>query len=388
MGNIMNLEDIKLMKDADFFDKVVYERIDLNISRSNGEYDDTKIKVITDDCKKIIENGGKLVLVSHIGRKPGESLKFLVGDLSRYLGKDVKFVDDCIGPEAEKSIKEMKPGDVVLLENVRKYPGEKNNDEDFARTLIENMDLGVFDAFPVSHREQASVVGVMKYKPFYAGPRFLYEMEQLEKFREKKDGTVCIVGGVKKEKVSAINMFLKNGYKVIPGGVPLNVIYKAQGKEIGSSLIGEGEEYIDKVKKMIENENLIIPEKVRISKKDDFEDTKMINIDEGVPLGYQIIGFELPEAAHKYLSSAERIMVAGPTDIYEKGFYDSMKEIAKYLDSAESMLMGANTIEAYKKFDLKNPVMITGGGAGLYFLKNGTNPALEALKKNKRKFFS
>ncbi|MCD6367593.1 MAG: phosphoglycerate kinase [Candidatus Aenigmarchaeota archaeon] len=378
--------NVRTFEDADFSGKVVYDRVDLNISKSDDVYDDTKIKVIVDDCKRILEDGGKLVLVSHIGRDPNDSLRFLVKDLSRYLERDVKFVNDCIGPKVHRTVKEMKPGDVVLLENVRMYPEEKSNNELFSNALIENMDFGVFDAFPVSHRKHASVVGVMKRKPFYAGPRFLYEMEQLEKFREKREDTVCVLGGIKKEKLLAIEMFLQNGYKVIPGGMPLNVIYKTLGKDVGDSLIGEGEEYINEVKKIITDKNLIIPDRVRIAKKDDFTDTKMIDIDEGVPSGYQIIGFELPEIAHEYLGSANRIMIAGPTDIYEKGFYDSMKEIASYLESTESVIMGANTIEAYKKFNLKNPVLITGGGAGLYFLKNGTNPALGSLEDNMKKF--
>lgn len=382
----MSNYNVRTFEDLSFSGKIIYDRVDLNISRSDDIYDDTKIKVIINDCKRILEDGGKLVLVSHIGRSSDESLRFLLDDLSKYLERDIRFVNDCIGPKVHRTIKEMKPGNVVLLENVRMYPEEKSNNELFARALVENMDTGVFDAFPVSHREHASVVGVMEYKPFYAGPRFLYEMEQLEKFRERREDTTCIVGGIKKEKLLAIEMFLNNGYRVIPGGMPLNVIYKTLGKNIGDSLIGEGEEYIHEVKKMATDENLIIPNKIRIAKKDNFEDTKIIDIDDGVPSGYWIVGFELPDIAHQILDKTKRIMIAGPTDIYEKGFYDSMKEIASYLESRESVIMGANTIEAYKKFDLKKPVMITGGGAGLYFLKNGTNPAMEALKENMKKF--
>jgi len=102
---VVSLNEIRLFKDVDFSDKIVYGRVDLNISVTNGNYDDTKIRVIVEDCKKIIENGGKLVLVSHIGRNPEESLRFLVDDLSKYLDKEVKFVNDCIGPKVQKTIK-------------------------------------------------------------------------------------------------------------------------------------------------------------------------------------------------------------------------------------------------------------------------------------------
>lgn len=383
----MNLDDVRSLKDFDLEDKVIYDRVDLNISRSDGKYANTKLKVIVDDCKNIIDKGGKLVLASHIGRDPEDSLKFLVDDLSESLGKKVRFVEDCAGDKVEKKIKQMKPGDVLLLENTRKHPEERQNKKEFAKSLAKPMELGVFDAFPSSHRAHASVTGVMDYIPFCAGPRFIYELKNLEKFREEREDTVCVLGGIKKEKVSAMKMFLEKGYKVIPGGLPLNAVYKAQGIEIGDSIYKEGcEKEVEEVLSKELRENLIIPEKVEIAKKKNYEDKKKIDIEEGVPEGYLIVGSELPEDAYEALDNANRIMVAGPSSLYEKGFYNPMEEISKYLEGKESVLMGADTIEAYNSFDLEKTTKITGGGAGLTFLKEGTNPALEALKKNKKLF--
>lgn len=235
------------IKDVDIRNKRVFIRVDFNVPL-NSELnitDDTRIRSALPTINYAIDEGARVILASHLGRPKGKknpalSLATVVKRLQRLLNKDVLFLDDCIGPKVEKAIDSMDPGDVILLENLRFYPGEEANDDGFAKQLSVLADVYVNDAFGTSHRSHASITGITKYvRPAVAGFLVKKEMEYIEGVMANPVRPfVAVLGGAKVSgKLGMIENLGKKVDKVIIGGGMAFTFLKAMGYEVGNSLI-------------------------------------------------------------------------------------------------------------------------------------------------------
>lgn len=235
------------IKNVDIRNKRVFIRVDFNVPL-NSELnitDDTRIRSALPTINYAIDEGAKVILASHLGRPKGKrnpafTLATVVRRLQRLLNKDVMFLDDCVGPEAEKVVNSMEPGDVVLLENLRFYPGEEANDDGFAKQLGALADVYVNDAFGTSHRSHASITGIAKYvRPAVAGFLVKKEMEYIQGVMANPVRPfVAILGGAKVSgKLGMIENLGKKVDKVIIGGGMAFTFLKAMGYEVGNSQV-------------------------------------------------------------------------------------------------------------------------------------------------------
>jgi phosphoglycerate kinase len=243
-GHMLNKLTIK---DVDIKNKRVFIRVDFNVPL-NSELnitDDTRIRSSLPTINYAIDEGAKIILASHLGRPKGKrnpafTMATVVKRLQRLLNKNVMFLDDCIGSEVEKVVNSMEPGEVVLLENLRFYPGEEANDDGFSKQLAQLADVYVNDAFGTSHRSHASITGITKYvKPAVAGFLVKKEMEYIEGVMENPVRPfVAILGGAKVSgKLGMIKNLEKKVDKVIIGGGMAFTFLKARGYEVGNSLV-------------------------------------------------------------------------------------------------------------------------------------------------------
>lgn len=235
------------IRDVNIKNKRVFIRVDFNVPL-NSELnitDDTRIRSALPTINYAIDEGAKIILASHLGRPKGKknpalTLATVVKRLQRLLNKDVIFLDDCIGPEVDKVINNMEPGDVVLLENLRFYPGEEGEDDEFAKKLAAMADVYVNDAFGTSHRSHSSVVGITKYvRPAVAGFLVKKEIEYVDGVMANPARPfVAILGGAKVSgKLGMIENLGKKVDKVIIGGGMAFTFLQAMGYEVGNSLV-------------------------------------------------------------------------------------------------------------------------------------------------------
>ncbi|MBP9570990.1 MAG: phosphoglycerate kinase, partial [Akkermansia sp.] len=234
------------VRDLDAKGKEVLMRVDFNVPLKDGEItNDARIVAALPTIKFLLDQGARLVLTSHLGRPKNEpdpafSLKPVAARLSELLGKDVKFVPAAIGPEAEASRAAMKDGDVVLLENVRFYPGEKKNDPEFAKSLLGNATLFVNDAFGTAHRAHASTEGVTHFAEKSAmGFLIERELEYLEgKLENPEKPFVVIMGGAKvSDKIEVLSKLMEKADTFLIGGAMANTFLAAEGYDLGASKI-------------------------------------------------------------------------------------------------------------------------------------------------------
>jgi phosphoglycerate kinase len=332
--------------------KKILLRVDFNVPVKKGKIlDDFRIKVEVPVIKKLIKKKAKIILISHLGRPEGEfkeefSLKPIKKVLERHLKKKV------FGPfkieEAKEKIAKMKEGDVLLLENVRFYKGEIEEDESFATNLAKLGDLFINDAFSVCHRAQASVTKITKYLPSFAGPNLILEVKNLSRIlRKPKRPLVVIIGGKKVEdKAKVVERFSEIGDFVLVGNLVANEIKEGRVK----------------VKKI---EKVIFP----------IENKEMFDLD---PKTIEVFKEKIREA--------KTVFWAGPLGKveekkYQSGSLEIAKEIAKLKRKLFSVVGGGDTIEFLNKFSLlkKFDFVSIGGGAMLEFLAGEEMPGLKAL---------
>ena len=232
---------LKILKKQKIVGKKVLVRVDLNVPIINSKIaDDTRIKAILPTLKYLIKNKAKVILISHLGDPEGKKdKKYSLEPVAKYL--KVKFLDDCLGKNNEAIIAKMKPGEIVLLENLRFYAGEEENSDDFAKKLANLADIYINEAFSVSHRNHASLVAITKFLPSYAGFLMEGEVEALDKIlKNPSHPLIAIIGGAKiSTKIKVIKNLLKKVDYLLVGGALANNFFKAQGNEVGKSLIEE-----------------------------------------------------------------------------------------------------------------------------------------------------
>ena len=390
------------LTDIDVSGKKVLMRVDFNVPIEDGEIgDDNRIVQALPSINHVTEHGGKLILMSHLGRPGGEmdeslSLKPVAEHLQTLVDTTVHFANDCIGKEASSVIDEAKEGEIVLLENVRFHAGEKANDEDFCKQLSEHGDLFCNDAFGSSHRAHASVAGVTRYlQPAVSGFLLEKEIKYLEEsINDPERPFVAILGGAKvSDKIGVIENLIPKVDTIIIGGGMTYTFYKAKGLPIGNSLVEEDK--VDLAKELLEKAEeqgikFLLPLDSVVAKEFKNDAEHKVVDEDGIEDGW--MGLDIgPESALSFsnqIKSAKTVVWNGPMGVFEmENYADGTFAVAEAL--AEATKFGATTIigggdsaAAIKKAGLSDDVshVSTGGGASLEYLEGKELPGIKAIK--------
>jgi phosphoglycerate kinase len=385
----------KTIKDVDVKGKRVLVRVDFNVPLTDGGVgDDTRIRAAMPTLQYLLDNGASLVLCSHLGRPkgapdPAYSMKPVAEHLGKLMGKPVQFSAECVGPEAEKAAKALKPGEILVLENTRFYAGETKNDPEMSRQLAALADLFVDDAFGSAHRAHSSTVGVTDYLPGVAGFLMEKEIQYLgQAIAEPKRPFVAILGGAKiSDKIGVIRNLLSKADTILIGGGMANTFFKAQGYPVGDSLVED--EALETAKELIKEggTKLRLPVDVVIADKFEAEAQSKTMQMAAIPDGWRIldIGPETVTAFSKVVSGAGTVVWNGPMGVFEfpefaKGTFGVAKAVAD--SSAISVIGGGESVSAVKKSGLADKIthISTGGGASLEMLEGIVLPGLACLQ--------
>lgn len=381
--------------------KKVLMRVDFNVPMSKDEVpvitDDKRIKESLPSINKIINEGGRLILMSHLGRPKGEvnlkySLKPVAVHLSKLINKNVKFADDCTGENTQKIVNELNNGDVLLLENVRFHKEEEKNDVEFSKQLAALGDIFVNDAFGSAHRAHSSTEGITKFiGKSAAGYLMQKELDYLSKVVSSPEHPfIAILGGSKiSGKIDVINNLLKKADKILIGGGMIFTFFKALGLEIGKSLLEEDKINLASDILSKSEDKIVLPVDVVIADK--FENDAKIDVVNYDEIPDNMIGMDIGpgtiELFENELNGAKTIVWNGPMGVFEmENFAAGTFEIAKALaketkNGAITVIGGGDSASAVAKAGLKDDVshVSTGGGASLEYLEGKILPGVAAL---------
>ncbi len=395
---------MKTIDKYNFSGKKAIIRVDFNVPlNANFEItDDTRIRAAIPTIKKIISDGGSVILMSHLGRpKEGPedkfSLKHLISDLSLKLATEIKFAGDCVGQEAVELASSLKPGEILLLENLRFYKEETKGNEDFAKKLANLADVYVNDAFGTAHRAHASTTIIAKFFP--EEKLFGYvidnELKSIDGVISKSSKPfTAILGGAKiSTKITIIeNMLDKVDNLIIGGGMTFTFI-KALGGNIGNSLVEE--ELLDTAKQVIgkaaqKGVNLVLPvDSLNADKFDNKAQTNSSDIN-SIPEGY--MGLDIGEKSilkfSELIEGSKTILWNGPMGVFEmQNFQKGTVEIAKAIvrateKGAFSLVGGGDSVAAINQFNMSDKVsyVSTGGGALLEYIEGKELPGIKAIR--------
>ncbi|WP_078543968.1 phosphoglycerate kinase [Litchfieldia alkalitelluris] len=388
----------KSVRDIDVKGKVVFCRVDFNVPMKDGVVtDDTRIRAALPTIQYLSEQGAKVVLASHLGRPKGQVVEELrltpvAKRLGEHLGKEVVKTDEAFGDSVKEAITALEEGGVLLLENVRFYPGEEKNDPELASNFAELAHIFVNDAFGAAHRAHASTEGIAKHIPAVAGFLMEKELEVLGKALSNPDRPfTAIIGGAKvKDKIGVIDNLLDKVDNLIIGGGLAYTFVKAQGYEIGKSLLEEdkidlAKEFMEKAKK--NGVNFLMP--VDFVVADDFSNDaniKEVAID-GIPSDWEglDIGPKTREIYRDAIQSSKLVIWNGPMGVFElEAFANGTKAVGQALANAKdtySVIGGGDSAAAVEKFGLADQMshISTGGGASLEFMEGKELPGVVAL---------
>ena len=391
------------LKDLDVKGKKVLVRVDFNVPLSKEDNskiaDDSRIKAALPTIDYLLENGAKVILISHLGRPKGEanpefSLKPVANWLADKYGDKFEFLpaDEVVNDEIKEEVSELNEGELALLENTRYVAGETKNDEEFAKELASLADLYVNDAFGTSHRAHASNVGVASILPSAVGFLIEKEIDVMGKALENPEHPfVSILGGAKvSDKIGVIENLITKVDTILIGGGMAYTFLKAQGKEIGKSLLEEDKmdlalELLDRAKE--NGVEILLPEDVVIA--DDIApgvETEIVDID-SIPVDKEALDIG-PKTAEKYaekIKAAKTVVWNGPMGVFEiKEFSNGTNKVANALAEADATTIvgGGDSALAIEMADLKDKIthVSTGGGASLEFLEGKDLPGISAIE--------
>ena len=386
------------IRDVGLAGKKVLMRVDFNVPLDDSQTitDDTRIRAALPTIEYALEQGASLVLMSHLDRPKGEpkpefSLAPAATRLGELLGRPVVQLADCIGPGVEAAVAAMKPGDVVLLENLRFHPEEEKNGPEFSKQLAALGDVYVNDAFGTAHRAHASTAGVTAYmSPAVAG--FLLEKE-IDYFTAALDKPehpfVAVMGGAKvSDKIGVIENLLDKIDCLIIGGAMTYTFLKATGIKVGKSKLEEDK--VDTARRILDlakekNVELLLPTDHVLA--DEFSETANTQVVEGdIPNGWMAldIGPESAKAFVEKLKDAKLVIWNGPMGVFEmEPFAAGTRAVALALaeSDATSIIGGGDSVAAVEQAGLSDKMshISTGGGASLEFLEGKTLPGVAAL---------
>ena len=365
-------------------EKRILMRVDFNVACSMGKVqDDFRIQKTLPTIIESLKRGNKIILASHLDER-GKAPSFLsiVAYLRRHGLTRLRFVEDIAGDKARKASQSLKNSDVLLLENLRKDPREKENDKDFAHELASLAELYVNEAFSASHREHASIVGVPKFLPSFAGPLFLEETRRLSKVFRPTRPFVFVLGGMKPIKLLLLEKFLPKADAVIVGGTMANTLLAAKGIMVGGSQV-ERESVSDIKKSILDSPKILFPTDVAVENKGRAGVKKLSDV--GPDDNIFDLGPDTMREAEGLVKKARFILWNGPLGYVEKGFGVSTKQVARAIikSGAETVVGGGDTVAFLRKERILNKFSFvsTGGGAMLEFLAKGTLPGIEALRE-------
>ena len=387
----------KTLQDLDVKGKKVFCRVDFNVPLKDGEItDDTRIRAALPTINYLTEQGAIVILASHLGRPKGKVVEDLRLDpvakhLSDLIGKQVVKTDSVYGEEVNEAIASLQPGNVLLIENVRFEAGEEKNDPRLVQAFADMADLYVNDAFGAAHRAHASTTGVAEKLPAAAGYLLEKEIDVLGKALETPERPfTAIIGGAKvKDKINVIDNLLDKVDNLIIGGGLAYTFIKAQGHEIGKSLLEEDKidlalEFIKKAEE--KGVNFVLPVDVVVA--DDFSEsanTKIVGIDE-IPADWEAldIGPKTREIYSQLVAESKLILWNGPMGVFELNpFAGGTRAVAEALaeTAGYSIIGGGDSAAAVEKFDFADEMdhVSTGGGASLEFMEGKILPGVAAL---------
>ncbi|MDO8743115.1 MAG: phosphoglycerate kinase [Candidatus Azambacteria bacterium] len=360
---------IKLLTDLtekELSGKKVLLRVDFNVPVLDGEISEYyRIKAVQETIEYLLNRNAIVAVLSHITAI--KSFEPIFVKIKETIGKDLKFLSDCIGNAVKENLSKANPGDIFLLENVRQYDGEENNDEKFAEKLAEPFDIYVNDAFAASHRNHASIVSVTKFLPSYGGTLLMKELKNLKKVLElPKEGKTLILGGAKIDtKFPVIKNFIDKAENILIGGAIANVFLASRGIDIKKSLTDDN--FLEDALDLLKEKNIIIPDDYIIS------DDMILDI-----------GEKTTDKFVEIINKSKLVIWNGPLGKAEiPEFSHSSEKIAKFIvdSGAFSVVGGGDTIAFLEDRGLINKFnyVSTGGGAMLEFFAGNKLPGLEAL---------
>jgi phosphoglycerate kinase len=392
---------VKYIDEVDIKGKTVFIRVDFNVplDQNLNITDDTRIRAVLPTINFCLESDAKVILASHMGRPKGKRVEeFSLAPVSRRLAyrlhKKVVLAPDCIGPEVDKLKEEMKPGDVLLLENLRYHAEEEKNGDEFAKELMKGVDVYVDDAFAVAHRAHASVEAVTKFAPIcVAGYLMRDEVHYFHKSMEDPARPLAaLIGGAKiSSKLTALKNMLHKVDKMIVGGAMANTFLKAKGYEVGQSLVEESllEDARDiMAEALIKQVKFYLPvDCVVADKLGKSAETKITPVQE-VPHDWLIvdIGPATVTLFGECLQNAKTIIWNGPMGAFEYDAFSrgTMAMVQKVADSYALTIVGGGDTDValhkageYQKFSYVS----TGGGAFIELLEGKKLPGIQALEK-------
>jgi len=384
------------IRDIDLKNKKVLMRVDFNVPIKDGKItDDTRIKAALPSIEYILEQNGALILMSHLGKPKGKDTKYSLAPcaerLSLLLNKKVIMAPDCIGPDVQKLINELKGGEVLLLENLRFYEAEEHPEKDssFAKTLASYADVYVNDAFGTAHRAHSSTATIAQYFLNKAACGFLMEKEVnfLGMLLHNPKRPFCaIIGGAKiSSKLGVVEKLLDKVDMLFIGGGMVFTFLKTQGRNIGNSIFEEDQ--LENAKKILAKgkNKLFLPLDIVIADEQN-NNIKIIDINESIPMGYKglDIGPKTLDHWQKELKKAKTIFWNGPVGMYEiDKFAKGTNTLAQILATipATTVIGGGDSLAAISKLHLEDKFshLSTGGGASLEYLEYGKLPGVDAL---------
>lgn len=396
---------MKTIKQFDFSDKKALVRVDFNVPQDENlkVTDNTRITAVKPTIEKILSGGGSVILMTHLGRPKGEkndkySLKHILPEIEKILGKSVKFAHDCIGEEAVKLASELKSGEILLLENLRFYNEEEKGDKAFAEKLAKLGDAYVNDAFGTAHRAHASTAVIAEFFPQtkFFGLLMAKELEAIDKVLHSGEKPItAILGGSKvSTKITIIENILPVVDNLIIGGGMAFTFIKAQGGNVGNSLVEDDKldlalEILEKAKN--QNVKVYIPVDVIAAKEfNNDAERKEVAANE-IPDGWMglDVGSESQKINNDVIMSSKTILWNGPLGVFEmsnfaegtKALGDSIAEATKA--GAFSLVGGGDSVAFVKQFGYGDKVsyVSTGGGAMLESLEGLELPGVSAINK-------
>ena len=391
----------KTMMHIDPHGKKVFVRVDFNVPMDEHQHitNDTRIRATLPTIQHLLNAGAAVILACHVGRptearEPQFSTRPIVARLEECLGQPVKWAPDCVGPEAEKAAADLKPGEVLLLENLRYHKAEKKNDPEFAKQLASLADIAVDDAFGVAHRAHASNVGITAHLETVAGFLMEKEINYIGKTLEApKRPFVAIIGGAKvSDKIGVIENMIDKVDTIIIGGGMAHTFDASKGYPIGDSLCERDK--IDLAKELLEKAEkkgvkVVLPVDLVVADKFAADaNTKIVDVDK-VPEGWQALDSG-PKTSEEYvnaLKGAKTVIWNGPMGVFEfDAFAKGTEAVARAVaqatkEGAISIVGGGDSIAALKKTGLSEKIshISTGGGATLELLEGKVLPGIAAL---------
>lgn len=371
----------------------VLVRAALNVPIVNDAVaNDYRLRRALPTIRALTERGARVVLIGHIGEAGTETLLPVAQALQKLI-PNVSFFGESVGEDARAAVRDLLPGHVLVLENLRRHAGEKANDPAFAKELAQLGDVFVQDSFDTCHRAHASMVGVPQLLPSYAGLLLAEEVTELSKAREPEHPSLAVIGGAKFGTKEPVLRALLSAYDhVFVGGALANDFLVVRGYSVGGSLVsGVSEETL---RELVANPKLIMPIDVRVLRSDErddlaaYERSHLVPLTEGVTAEDMILdqGPATDVILSEIVQSARTVLWNGPLGNYENGFMDGTRALARVIahTKTHSVVGGGDTVAAIEELGLLSrfSFVSTGGGAMLDFLAYGTLPGIDALNSN------